>query len=182
MQMRNLNIIGILFCTVTCVSNISDDIARFYHFAFFNAFRIRTILTQMCVIIVSGTVQTAYSQTPASVLIPADRFHNTRFNRNDGRACLRHQIMPQMLPFVAVSTLSTKIIIMLKGIIFSNGWISNQTVFVLPNRFSVFWCCFYLIIAYHSTQYRSVCFAVIGIILHSFWERFHCFSRLKFIY
>lgn len=87
-EMYRLDIIDIFFRAVTGVSHIADHVPRRHHAAFFQVFRIRVILPQMGIIIVSAAIEAADTDPPAAVLIPSQRFHDAGFDTYDRRTDL----------------------------------------------------------------------------------------------
>ena len=85
-QMYRLDIIDIFFRAVTGVSHIADHVPRRDHAAFLKSFRIRVILAQVGIIIVSAAVEAADADAPAAVLVPAERLHDAGFDGDNRRA------------------------------------------------------------------------------------------------
>ena len=102
MQVGFINIICIFRSAVTGPSKISNDISGGDDAAFFKVCLIWVILAQMGIIIISFFIKASDSQTPASVLVPADGLHIAGFDRHNRSPCLSHHVMAQMLSAVSI--------------------------------------------------------------------------------
>ncbi|GFI64934.1 hypothetical protein IMSAG185_00527 [Lachnospiraceae bacterium] len=158
--MYNLNIIHILRGAVPCVPHVPDHIPRRDNTSLRQPLRIRIVLAQMGVIIIPLAVKTADADTPASILIPAQRFHNTGFHSHNRCAHQSHHVMPKVLPLISITAAHAEIIIMRIIKALCQRKIALQPITFLKTAIFVF----YPVLTHQTADGSIVGFLIISII------------------
>ena len=86
MQMHNLDIIHILLVAVACVSHIADHISRCDVVPLLESFGVRSVLAQVCIVVIPLLVKAADADAPSAVAIPTKRLHVAGLDCDDWRA------------------------------------------------------------------------------------------------
>ena len=111
-KMRYFYIIDIFFGAVARMSHIADDVSGSDHASHLKTFRVRIVLPQMRIVIISSAIETADADAPAPVLVPAQSLHHAGLHTDDGRADPPHHVMSQMPPFISIASSRAEIVVM----------------------------------------------------------------------
>ena len=95
--MNRFDVVYILFVRISGAAHKADYISGIYHIPYCKAFGKWVILLQVGIIIVAFGVKGTNADSPATVTVPAHRFHNSAFYRHNGRSQATHQVIAQML-------------------------------------------------------------------------------------
>lgn len=101
MKVHRLDIVHILLVAVSSMSHVADYIACSDIVTLLETFCVGSVLTKMRIVIIPLFVETADTDAPAAVTVPAERLHIARLHCYDGRADQPHHVVPEMLPLVA---------------------------------------------------------------------------------
>jgi len=132
--MGGIDVVGVFCGAVAGASEISDYITGLHNAALLQGFVIGIIFSQMGIVIITFFVKASDSQSPSSVLIPADRLDLPGFHTDNGSSHLPHKIMSQMAALKAIAAGCSEIIIIFIRKIPGNGTECLQSVSGLPDR------------------------------------------------
>ena len=156
--MALLDPIHVLLGTIPRPPHIPYHIPGHHRVPNLQALRIGPVLPQMSVIMIPKPVEAPYPNTPAPILVPAQRLHRPGLHRYHRRAHRRHHVVAQVLSPIAVAPARAEVVIVAvwKGL--CDGRVRLKPIPLLPALVPL-----NLELPHKAPQHRPIGLPIVGI-------------------